>query len=154
MLGAAPTADGESLASGAGEVDEAAAAAVSGPANPNAALNQFLVPDPAGGPTPVFDSSTWATTAQNDPTWAQAYWGTSYWGTAYWGTAYWGTAYWGTAYWETGDALNSSDAYWGTQSGTAGANFASSDAFAGGAYWISAAARTAAEQRLGLAAGP
>ncbi|HEY3019667.1 MAG TPA: S8 family serine peptidase, partial [Solirubrobacteraceae bacterium] len=151
MLTAAQTADGSSLASGAGEVDAAAAADAVDPPNPNAALDQFLVADPAGGPTPVFDTTTWAATAQADPSWATAYWGTAYWGTAYWGTAYWGTAYWGTDYWETGSALSSSDAYWGTTSVTATPNGAVADALPAGAYWISAADRVAAEGRLGLA---
>src|SRR5207253_552469 len=73
MLSAAQTADGTSLASGSGEVDAAAAADVADPPNPNAAIDRFLVPDPAGGPVPVFDTATWASTAQNDPSWAAAY---------------------------------------------------------------------------------
>lgn len=112
MLGAAtlPVAAPSSL--GVGEVDAAAALATVDPPNPNAALDAFLVADPAGGPTPVFDAASWGTAARADASWATASWGTASWGTASWGTASWGTTYWSSASWGT--------ASWGTASwGTA-----------------------------------
>jgi hypothetical protein len=129
MLTAAPTAaSGYSL--GVGEVDAAAALAVVDPPNPNAALATFLIPDPAGGPTPVFDAASWGTAAKANPAWAAASWGTASWGTASWGTASWGTASWGTAFWAS--------ASWGTASwGTSAvaADHALDDLLGTGGYW-------------------
>src|SRR5439155_448022 len=93
---------------GVGELDAAAAAQVADPPNPNEALDAFVVPDPAGGPTPVFDVASWGTTVQADASWGTASWGTASWGTASWGTASWGTTYWSSASWGT--------ASWGTAS--------------------------------------
>jgi serine protease AprX len=118
--------------SGAGEVDARAAVQVQNPPNADAPLAAFLVADPAGGPTPVFDSAAWAQTAAADPEWATAYWGSAYWGSAYWGSAYWGSA-------------ASADAYWGSSSVE---NNAAGDAFDNGGYWITAEDRAAAEAAL------
>jgi serine protease AprX len=118
--------------SGAGEVDAAAAVQLQNPPNADAALAPFLVSDPAGGPTPVFDATTWAQTAAANPDWATAYWGSAYWGSAYWGSAYWGSA-------------SSADAYWGSSSVE---NNAAGDTFDTGGYWISAEDRAAAEAAL------
>ena len=118
--------------SGAGEVNAAAAVQLQNPPNADAALAPFLIGDPAGGPTPVFDATTWAQTAAANPDWATAYWGSAYWGSAYWGSAYWGSA-------------SSADAYWGSSSV---ANNAAGDTFDTGGYWISAEDRAAAEAAL------
>jgi serine protease AprX len=129
MLTAAPTA-ASGYALGVGEVDAATALAVDNPPNPNAALAAFLVPDPAGGPTPVFDGPSWVAAAKADPAWSAASWGTASWGTASWGTASWGTASWGTAYWAS--------ASWGTASwGTSAVavDNAHDDLLGGGGYW-------------------
>jgi len=84
-------------------IDAAGAVELTDPPNADRPLAQFLVPDPGGGPTPLFDSGAWAQAAEADPSWAAAYGGCAYWGTASWGTAYWGTA-------------ASADAYWGSSS--------------------------------------
>jgi subtilisin family serine protease len=96
--------------SGLGEINAAAAARLDDPPNPNAALEQFLVP----GSPPSIDTDQWATAAAADPAWASAYWGSAYWGSAYWGStvsgaSYWdstylGAAYWGSSYW--GSTIN------------------------------------------------
>ena len=122
----APSPDAAPFSLGLGEVDTAAALSLTTPPNPNAALEQFVVPDPAGGPTPVFDAASWGTTAQADASWGTASWGTASWGTASWGTASWGTAYWSSASWGT--------ASWGT-SATAQDN-ARTDGAPGDTYWM------------------
>ena len=100
MLKATPL-PGADWRGGVGQVRIDAAASVTDPPNPNAALNQFVVPDPAGGPTPVFDSSTWTATASADPLWSAAAWTSAAWTTAAWTTAAWTTAAWTTAAWTT-----------------------------------------------------
>jgi hypothetical protein len=114
---------------GVGVVDADAASAVAHPPNPNLALESFLVPDPVGGPTPVFDAATWESTVQAD-----ASWGTASWGTASWGTASWGTASWGTGYWSS---LSTSTASWGTAAQSAEKpDNTGADVFPAGAYWM------------------
>jgi serine protease AprX len=117
---------------GAGAIDTAAAVKLTDPPNADGALAPFLVPDPSGGPTSVFDAATWAQVAAANPDWATAYWGSAYWGSAYWGSAYWGSA-------------ASADAYWGSSSV---ANNAAGDAVGTGGYWINADDRAAAEAAL------
>ena len=124
MLSAAVPGASAPNALGVGEVDAGAAAAVAAPPNPNLALESFVVADPAGGPTPVFDAASWGTAVQADASWGTASWGTASWGTASWGTASWGTTYWSSASWGT--------ASWGTSA--APADNAAADFRAGGAY--------------------
>jgi hypothetical protein len=141
---------------GVGEVDAAAALAVTDPPNPNAAVEQFVGPDPNGGTTPIFDAASWGTTAQANASWGTASWGTASWGTASWGTASWGTDYWSSASWGTASWGTASwgtaswgtaswgtaswgTASWGTASwGTAswGTDNANADVLPGGAYWM------------------
>lgn len=131
MLSAAPAGAAAPGSLGVGEIDAAAAAQLADPPNPNAALDAFLVPDPAGGPAPVFDVASWGTAVRADASWGTASWGTASWGTASWGTASWGTAYWSSASWGT--------ASWGTASwGTtaAPADNANADVLPAGAYWM------------------
>jgi hypothetical protein len=131
MLTAAQTAQSAPFALGVGEVDGSAALAVTDPPNANAALDQFLVPDPAGGPTPVFDAASWGTAAQANASWGTASWGTASWGTASWGTASWGTTYWDSASWGTAAGGTAS---WGTTA--APTDNAGDDFLPGGAYWM------------------
>jgi serine protease AprX len=118
--------------SGAGAIDAAHAVKLTDPPNADGALAPFLVPDPGGGPTPVFDSTTWGQVAAANPDWATAYWGSAYWGSAYWGSAYWGSAAAG-------------DAYWGSSSVE---NNAAGDTLGTGGYWITPDERAAAEAAL------
>jgi subtilisin family serine protease len=118
--------------SGAGALDAAGAVKLTDPPDADGALAPFLAPDPAGGPTPVFDDSTWAQVATANPDWATAYWGSAYWGSAYWGSAYWGSA-------------ASADAYWGSSSV---ANNAAGDTLVTGGYKISPEELAAAQAAL------
>lgn len=97
--------------SGVGEIDAVAAAGATDAPNPNEPLEQFLVPDPEGGPIPVIDTSAWATAAAADPVWATTYWGSTYWGSTYWGSTYWGSTYWGST---TEGATYWGSTYWGS----------------------------------------
>ena len=107
---------------GVGELKLDAAALVTAPPNPNAALDGFLIPDPNGGPTPVFDGASWTATASTNPAWDAASWGDASWGS---GDASWGEASWSDASWGEGDAS------WGDDSET--------DSSAGSTTWASQA---------------
>jgi serine protease AprX len=112
MLTARPLRVGPQWRGGVGQVKTDAAAAVVVPPNPNLALNGFLVADPDGGATKVFDAAAWSATATANPLWSTASWTTASWTTASWTTASWTTASWTTASWTT--------ASWTTASWTTG----------------------------------
>jgi serine protease AprX len=86
-------------AAGFGEVNVSAAANVTNPPNPNAGLNRFLVGDPAGGSTPVFDDAAWAETARTNAAWNEAAWAEAAWAEAGWAEAAWAEAAWAEAAW-------------------------------------------------------
>ena len=108
MLTAKATPGALPLSEGVGELDAARAALVTSPPNPNLALNQFLISDPAGGATPVFDAASWGSAARANASWGSASWGSASWGSASWGSASWGSLSWSSASWGT--------ASWGTAS--------------------------------------
>jgi serine protease AprX len=102
MLTAKPTAAGTALGVGAVSVKGASSydyAGLSGgtPPNPNAALNDFVVPDGAGGV--AFDSASWASTASANASWNQASWASASWANASWASASWNSASWANASW-------------------------------------------------------
>jgi serine protease AprX len=99
MLTARATPRSTDGATGVGEVDANAAADVNVPPNPNASLAQFVVPDPDGGPVPVFDEATWTSAAQADATWDAATWTSATWTSATWTSASWTSASWNAATW-------------------------------------------------------
>jgi serine protease AprX len=91
-------------AGGVGELDVAAAVTVASPPNPNAGLNQFVVPDPSGSSIPVFDEAAWneaawANAAWNEAAWAEAAWAEAAWAEAAWAEAAWAEAAWAEAAW-------------------------------------------------------
>jgi serine protease AprX len=131
MLTAQPTSAGD--AAGVGEVDAAQAAAATLPPNPNAALEHFVVPDPAGGPIPVFDAEAWGTAAKANEAWGTEAWGTEAWGTAAWSAEAWGTTYWSAEAWgtEAWGTDTTSDEAWGTSQ-----DGASADYLPAGGYWF------------------
>ena len=154
MLTAWPTPSAAPMSEGVGEVNAAKAVDVLAPPNPNAAIDRFLVPDPTGGSTLVFDASSWGTTARLDASWGTASWSTSSWGTAAWSAASWGTASWSSASWGTASWGTAS---WGTSSwGTASwgtssvADNASADVLPVGSYWLDPTQEAAAEAELGV----
>ncbi|HYZ77083.1 MAG TPA: S8 family serine peptidase [Gaiellaceae bacterium] len=157
MLTARPTPSAAPMSEGVGEVNAAKAVDVVAPPNPNAAIDRFLVPDPNGGSTPVFDAASWGTTARLDASWGTASWGTASWGTAAWSAASWGTASWSTASWGTASWGTAS---WGTSSwGTASwgttsvADNATADILDAGSYWLDPVQEAEAEAELGVSVG-
>ena len=148
MLTARPTPAAAPLSEGVGEVNAAKAVDVLAAPNPNLALERFLVADPAGGPTPVFDAASWGSAARLDASWGSASWSTASWGTASWSTASWGTASWGTASWGTASWGTAS---WGT---TSVADNSTGDALATGSYWLDPTQEAIAEAELGVAISP
>jgi subtilisin family serine protease len=99
MLTARPTPLAVPGSTGVGEIAADKAVEVTNPPNPNLGLNQFVVPDPAGGS--IFDQATWTTDAQANPSWDAATWTTATWTTATWTTAAWEAATWVSATWTT-----------------------------------------------------
>ena len=85
-------------AMGVGEVQAAAAAATDGTANPNLGLDRFASVDPTTGLN-TFDSDTWATTAQNDPTWNAMSWASMSWASASWSSMSWASMSWASMSW-------------------------------------------------------
>jgi serine protease AprX len=96
MLKAEPGLDPSTRAFGVGIVKADAASAVVNAPNPNAGLNQFLVPDPNGTPTPVFDNAAWSSAA-----WANAAWNSAAWSSAAWSSSTTADAAWSSAAWST-----------------------------------------------------
>ncbi len=94
---------------GVGEVKLDAAALVTAPPDPNLALNKFLVPDPLGSSTPVFDAASWAEAARANTSWDAASWAEASWAEASWNDASWAEASWSDASWAT---ASWSDASW------------------------------------------
>jgi serine protease AprX len=135
MLTAKPLPQATFRSVGVGTLSAADAAAVVDPPNPHAALNEFLVTDPAGGPTRVFDATRWTNVVENDAAWGSAAWGSAAWGSAAWGSAAWGSVAWGSAAW--GSVAWGSVAWgsvaWGS---VAWGSAAKNDVRPGGAYWV------------------
>ncbi len=86
------------LAGGLGEVDAAAAAAVTDPPNPNTALDAFVTANPANGQQ-VFGAASWSEAVNADASWAEASWSEASWAEASWSEASWSAASWSEASW-------------------------------------------------------
>ena len=100
MLTASNVPGAKALSVGVGEVDGDKAAKLTGtPPNPNAALKQFVIADPAGGSIPVFDAASWANYASANASWANASWANASWANASWANASWANASWANASW-------------------------------------------------------
>jgi serine protease AprX len=138
---------------GVGEIDAGRALKLTTPPpNPNLALVGFVVPDPDGGSTPVFDAASWGSAARSSASWGAASWGDASWGDASWGSASWGDTAWSAASWGTaswGDVVWG-DVVWGDASwgDTTYADNASADA--GAPEFLDAAQELRAETELGI----
>jgi hypothetical protein len=128
MLTAKSTPAAARLSVGVGEVNAATALGVSDPPNPNLALNRFLVPDPAGGTTPVFDAASWSSAARADASWSSASWSSASWSSASWSSANWSSASWSSASWSSVSRMS---ANWAS---VAWADNAADDTLPGGGY--------------------
>jgi len=98
MLTARPTA-AASMSLGVGELNAKAAFDVTSPPNPNLGLNQFVGADGTGGV--VFDSASWANSANASASWNQASWSQASWANASWNAASWSSASWNQASWSS-----------------------------------------------------
>ena len=122
MLSASPALAAATNSLGVGIVQGGSAASVSNPPNPNLALNGFLIADPNGGSTPVFDAASWSSAAQanaswSSASWSSASWASASWSSASWSSASWSSASWSSASWSSGLTMDSSlpTAAWATQ---------------------------------------
>jgi serine protease AprX len=95
MVAARPV-PGAGRAAGVGEVYAPAAAAVDSPPNPNAALDRFLVPDPAGGS--AFDDAAWLAAVQASADWDAISWSDGWRGAA-WSLVSWSDVSWSDVSW-------------------------------------------------------
>jgi serine protease AprX len=97
---------------GLGEVDAAAAAAVTNPPNPNVGLEQFVKTDTFG--TPYFDADAWSAFVATNAAWTNAAWTDAAWTNAAWTDAAWTNAAWTNAAWTDAAWTNAAwtDAAW------------------------------------------
>jgi serine protease AprX len=102
-------------AAGVGEVNASRAAGVTDPPNPNAALNRYLVPDPAGTASPVFDSVSWTDVARANVSWDSVSWADVTWSDASWSSVSWADVTWSDVSWADvtwSDVLAAEDVTW------------------------------------------
>jgi subtilisin family serine protease len=112
MLRARPLPLVTTRAGGVGELNAAAAARVWSPPNPNAGLDQFIVPDPSGGS--MFDATGWTTAAKSNRSWNSASWHDAAWSSAAWSVVSWTDVSWTDVSWTdlSAAAVSWTDASW------------------------------------------
>ncbi len=98
MLSARAVPMAKPFQSGVGQVNAVLAARVKNVPNPNAALNRFLVPDPAGV-IPVFDSVSWYDAAKLSISWDSVSWADALWATVSWDSVSWLDVSWDSVSW-------------------------------------------------------
>ena len=69
------------------------------PPNPNAALRRFVVPDPLGGPVPVFDAVSWTDVSWSDVSWDAVSWSDVSWDSVNWDAVSWSDVSWSDVSW-------------------------------------------------------
>jgi serine protease AprX len=100
---------------GVGEVNAYRAANVNRAPNPNLAIEAYLMPDPAGGSTPVFDAVSWSDAAQGNHSWDAVSWSDASWSDVSWTDASWSDASWSDVSWSDvtwSDVLAAADVTW------------------------------------------
>ena len=100
---------------GVGEVNAYKAANVNRAPNPNLALDSYLMPDPAGGGTPVFDAASWSDAAQTNHSWDTASWSDATWSDVSWTDVSWSDVSWSDVTWSDvtwSDVLATADVTW------------------------------------------
>jgi serine protease AprX len=95
MLTARTLPNAADLSTGVGEIDAAAAAALSAPPNPNENLYDFVKRDSGG--RPYFDAPAWNAHVLADATWTSATWTSATWTSATWTSATWTSSAWAAA---------------------------------------------------------
>jgi serine protease AprX len=108
----------DSMSAGVGEIDAAAAAAVTNPPNANEPLYRFVSPDPVTG-EPSFDAAAFDAVASTDATWVSATWVSATWVSATWVSATWVSNAYTDATWVSATWVSSSptDATWVSTNG-------------------------------------
>lgn len=91
--------EGLTGAAGVGEINAARAAALARPGNPNLALNRFVVPDPTGVRSPVFDAASWTDVARSNASWDSVTWSDVTWSDASWSSVTWSDVTWSDVTW-------------------------------------------------------
>jgi serine protease AprX len=107
--------EGLTGAAGVGEINASRSASVSNPPNPNAALNRYVVPDPAGSAAPVFDSVSWTDAARANASWSDVTWSDVTWSDASWSVVTWSDVTWSDVSWSDvtwSDVLAAADVSW------------------------------------------
>jgi serine protease AprX len=102
MLTARPLPLAQPMSVGVGQIDVAAAAAVTSPPDANAAIKPFV------GASMLFDVPRWEATVAADASWAQASWANASWASASWANASWANASWANASWASASWANAS----------------------------------------------
>ena len=100
---------------GVGEINAYKAAQLSHPPNPNLGLNKYVVPDPLGGKTPVFDGAGWKAAAKANKAWNAVSWTDASWSDASWTDVSWSDVSWSDASWSDvtwSDVLAVADVTW------------------------------------------
>ena len=100
---------------GVGEVNAYRAATLYRAPNPNLSLDAYLMPDPAGGGTPVFDAASWSDDAHGNRSWDTASWSDASWSDVSWTDASWSDVSWTDVTWSDvtwSDVLAAADVTW------------------------------------------
>ena len=100
---------------GVGELNALRAANLNRAPNPNLALNRFVVPDPTGGKTPVFNAVSWSDAAKANASWDAVSWSDASWSDASWTTVSWSDVSWSDVTWSDvtwSDVLAAADVTW------------------------------------------
>jgi serine protease AprX len=95
---------------GMGELDAAAAASLANAANPNRALEKFLMSDPAGGSTPIFNAVAWSDAVKASVSWDAVAWSDVAWSDVAWGDVAWSDVAWSDVAWSD---VSVGDVAWG-----------------------------------------
>ncbi len=115
MLRARHIPDAPPGSAGVGEINAARSADVTRPPNPNLALNRFVVPDPTGGSTPVFNAVSWSDAARAGVAWDSVSWSDVSWSDASWSDVSWSDVSWSDVSWSDvtwSDVLAFEDVTW------------------------------------------
>ena len=135
MLTARPLQLAEPMSIGVGQIDVAAAAALSAAPNGNGHLQPFVR---TRGKDAGFDAAKWELVARADASWANASWANASWANASWANASWANASWSSASWANASWANASwaNASWANASW---ANASWANASWASASWANAA---------------
>ena len=90
---------GQPFQSGVGQVNLVKAAALTTAPNPNAALERFVVPDPAGSSVPMFDAVSWYDMALSNVSWDSVSWADVSWADVSWDSVSWADVSWADVSW-------------------------------------------------------